>query len=238
MLRQLLILDTETTGTTHAVDCPVEVGIALYSVPDLAVLKAASWLIDARTYRGDALENIKDISGDVHGITPAMWQQGAPWAKVEGWVRQASAQADAIVAHNSDFDRGWFRDEVIQATAWIDTCDGIEWPRPTRYKSLDHLSMEFLGYAVNGHRALADVLTLAKLLTAAGKLTDLSVMLERGLRPRGLYAVVDEPRFDTKRNELAKGLGFRWDADRKEWLRKMADEDAAGLPFKVRKVVA
>lgn len=236
-LSQLLLVDLETTGTTHAEDCPVEVGIALYSVPDLAVIKAASWLVDARTYRGDAPENIKDISGEVHGITPAMWQQGAPWAKVEGWVRHASAQADAFVAHNSDFDRGWFQNDVIQATAWIDTCDGIEWPRPTRYKSLDHLSMEFLGYAVNGHRALADVLTLAKLLTAAGKLTDLSVMLERGLRPRGVYAVADTS-FSAERNALAKEHGFRWVGERKAWERKMADEDAAGLPFKVRRVTA
>lgn len=39
-----------------------------------------------------------------------------------------------------------------------------------------------------------------------------------------------------ERKDEAKAAGFQWDAARRQWLRTMAIEDAAALPFRTQQV--
>ena len=237
-LRQLLLVDLETSGLDPAKDCPVEAAWAVYSLEHRTLLHAHSWLVDPRSYRGDAIENIRDLSS-VHKITPAMWEEsGMPWASVERMVAKTSGRVDAIVAHNASFDRRWFRDEAIQAKPWICTLNGVRWPEAGKSRRLGDIALEHGVAVIDAHRALPDVQTLARLLTMVARLGhDVGAILERGLRPTSVYVVADTD-FDAARNALAKEHGFAWVGDRKVWERTMADEDAAGLPFKVRRVAA
>ena len=234
-LNRILILDTETTGTNPAEDCPLEVAWGVYSVPDAALLSVRSCLVDAATYRADATVPESPEAEAVHGITRRMWIGGEAWAYVESMVRHEAMGCDAIVAHNAAFDRGWFRDETLLGMPWIDTCDAVTWPWATRSRSLEALHLAALGYVTAGHRAIVDVLTLGRLLTAAGKRTDLGAMLGRALRPRSLYMVA-ETAFSKERNAQAKAAGFRFDHERNTWELEMADEDVAALPFAVKRV--
>lgn len=242
-LTRLLLLDTETTGVTPTTDCPLEVAWGVYSIPDAALLSVRSCLVDAATYRADATVPESPEAEAVHGITRRMWIGGEAWAYVESMVRHEAMGCDAIVAHNAAFDRGWFRDETLLGMPWIDTCDAVTWPWPTKSRSLEELLAAYVQDATEGmvkvafvgHRAASDVLTLARLLTAAGKRTDLGAMLGRALRPRSLYMVA-ETAFNKERNALAKAAGFRFDDERNTWELEMADEDAAALPFAVKRV--
>lgn len=242
-LTRLLLLDTETTGLSPTADCPLEVAWGVYSIPDAALLSVRSCLVDAATYRADATVPESPEAEAVHGITRRMWIGGEAWAYVESMVRHEAMGCDAIVAHNAAFDRGWFRDETLLGMPWIDTCDAVTWPWPTKSRSLEELLAAYVQDATEGmvkvafvgHRAASDVLTLARLLTAAAKVTDLGAMLEPATRPRALYAVADTS-FSAERNALAKAAGFRWTPEVREWRATLADEDAAGLPFAVRRV--
>lgn len=236
-MKTLLLLDLETSGLDPAKDCPVEAAWAVYSLEHRAVMRAHSTLVDATTYRGDAADAVRDLSS-VHRIAPAMWQTGLHWDQVEKAVKASAGNVDAIVAHNASFDRRWFRDEAIQAKPWICTLHGVAWPEAGKAKRLGDIALEHGVAMVEAHRALPDVLTLARLLHAVARLGhDVPALLSRGLRPTSLYAVA-ETDFNAERNALAKEYGFAWVGERKAWERTMADEDAAGLPFKVRKVAA
>ena len=234
-LARLLLLDTETTGIAHSTDCPLEVAWGVYSIPDAALLSVRSCLVDAATYRADAAVPDSPEAEAVHGITRRMWIGGEAWAYVESMVRHEAMGCDAIAAHNASFDRGWFRDEAILGMPWIDTCDAVTWPWETRSRSLEALHLAALGYVTAGHRAIVDVLTLGRLLTAAAKVTDLRALLAPALRPRALYAVADTS-FSAERNALAKAAGFRWTPEVREWRATIADEDAEKLAFTVRRV--
>jgi DNA polymerase-3 subunit epsilon len=87
----------------------------------------------------------------------------------------------------------------------------------------------------SAHRALTDVDVMARLLTRLRERgADLPALFRRAARPKALfYAVVPY-----ERRQVAKDHGFRWDEAKhgKNWFRTMPVEDAAALPFPVRRV--
>jgi DNA polymerase-3 subunit epsilon len=222
-MRHVLILDTETTGLDHQKDSVIEVAAILYSVEHATPLRSFSSLMYAT---GNAAENINRI--------PAAALADA-WLAEEAWaeVSEMAGAADAIIAHNADFDRPWCP-QVLQDMPWICSKVDLQWPKQTRPEpSLVALALEHdLGVAY-AHRALADCDMIARLLTRARELgANLAEMLVRGQRPKILLQAMVS--FDER--ELAKTAGFRWDPTTKRWLRRMVAEDAVGLPFKVTQV--
>jgi DNA polymerase-3 subunit epsilon len=85
------------------------------------------------------------------------------------------------------------------------------------------------------HRAVEDVLTLAAVLTRVHEVEGgLEKWLARALEPKHeLIAIVS---YDDR--ELAKRAGFKWDAERKVWSRKVGESRVeafcAELPFRVQ----
>jgi DNA polymerase-3 subunit epsilon len=85
----------------------------------------------------------------------------------------------------------------------------------------------------SAHRAMADCDLLARLFTRVAEMgADLDDMLAHGLRPKATFQAL----VSYESNHLAKTAGFRWNAEKRVWARKMAIEDAAALPFKVREI--
>lgn len=214
-MKLVTIIDTETSSLDPKTGELLEVGAALWSVTHRSLVHASSWLF--RAERNDAQA--------VNGIPLVMAQEFGQQTFPRGLVEWAAA-SDAVLAHNAAFDRQWL--PQVEGR-WICTCDDIEWPEPTTSRSLTAIALAHGVGVVDAHRALADVLTLVRLLEAVSKRGhDVAAMLERGLRPKGTFKALVS--YDDR--EQAKAAGFRWDAPSKSWLRTMALDDAGRLPFR------
>jgi DNA polymerase-3 subunit epsilon len=227
---QVLILDTETTGLSPETDRCIEVGAVRYSLTHHCVIESMSRLISAE---GNAAERINHIPAaalkNVGIRTDATWEQ----------VDRMAWHCDAILAHRAEFDQQWIPEAEtgtpnLHLKPWICTKFGVRWPlQAEEGQSLIYLALEHGVAVADPHRALADCMLLARLLYRCHELGhDVQAMLARGLRPMATFQALVS--FDDK--DKAKDAGFRWDAAKRQWLRKMAIADAAELPFKTRQV--
>jgi len=227
----LAIIDLETTGLDPATGHPVEVAIGLWSVEFRALIRCRSWLVAA-----PAAEVEKTVA--VHGIPPALVAaRGVPFEDVAKQVYAiVTKEAQAFVAYNANFDRAWLPAPVQNVAPWICACNDITWPRPSSSRSLLAVAHAH-GVQVGAlHRASDDVLLIARLLERCVELgADVDAMLARAMRPKGTFVVADT-NFDEARNALAKEHGFRFDRPTKTWVRRLAREDVAALPFATREV--
>lgn len=221
-MRPILIIDTETTGLDPSTSRLVEVACAVYSIEHRALIRARSWLIAGDTNEAEP----------VNGISPELLKHGVP---VEDVMRQvygiAIKECEAVVAHHAAFDRKWFSPE-IQLLPWACSCHDMQWPRYSSSRSLTSLALAHGVGVIAAHRALDDVLTLARLFDRAAELgADIPTMIARAMRPKSRF-VADAPR---SMNDVLKAHSFCWDSIRREWWRRMPDEEAQHLPFTVRK---
>lgn len=225
MINWILILDTETSSLDDSAVC-IEVAAALFSVPHASVVRSVSSLIRAEA----------NPARDVNRIPDALLALAPPASAVWPVVQRFAEHADAIVAHKAEFDRRFVPAAATAGRPWICTMDDVQFPRGASGDSLVKLALAHdLGVAT-AHRAAADVDLLARLLTRVREMGhELGPLLERGLRPKAKF-VVAERGYDPKRNELAKAAGFKFVPTTKDWIRSMAIEDAAKLPFETRRV--
>lgn len=225
-MKRIALLDTETSGLEPAADRVIEVAVVLYSIEHATVIESFASLIAAP---GNPCEAI-------NRIPPAALAEAPPEAIV--WARAAALieQAEVIVAHHAAFDQAFVPAPLPTLRPWVCSKEDLRWPKQTKENpSLVALALEHdLGVAT-AHRALADCELLARLFTRARELgADLDAMLARGLRPKAEF--VSLAPFEVK--DVVKAHGFTWFPDRKEWRRRMAIEDAAALPFRVRQAAA
>ena len=237
-MKTIAIFDCETGGLSPT-DPLLEVAVCRWSVEHRAILDARSWLIFASTNDAEA----------VNGMPAALCRQGEHREIEITSIIDWCEDADAIAAHNAPFDLGFLPE--LAALPCIDTCEDLEWPGVKLGASLSDTALGVLGHATRGHRAIHDVLTLARCFERVAEQLDerdfggnddgrsprmrFDAWLALALRPKAVYEVADR-RFDPARNEQARKAGFRWDAAAKSWRRKLAVEDAAALPFKVVEV--
>jgi DNA polymerase-3 subunit epsilon len=225
----LALIDVETTSLEPLTGHVIEVGLGLYSVEHRTLIRCRSWLCAA-----PAAEVAKTQA--IHGIPPALVAaRGVPFEEVAKQVHAiVTKEAALYVAHNADFDRAWFPLHVQNAAPWACSCNDIEWLRPSASRGLTALALAHGVGVVAAHRALDDVMTLARLFERAAEIGgDVPAMLAKAMRPKGTF-VVAGTNFDEARNALAKAAGFRW--EKPHWMRRMAREDVTALPFAVREV--
>ena len=222
-MKNILILDTETTGLDPKVNRTIEVGCILYSVEHAAAIGSFASLIRAD---GNEAESINRIPAALLATAPSSEDV---WLRVE----PLAYECEAIVAHNAAFDRGFVPEWLRNLRPWICSKDDLQWPKGKQGSSLVSLVLDHdLGVAV-AHRALADCDMLARLFTRARELgADLPAMLARGMRPKAEFAALVS--YDD--HKQASDAGFRWDGTAKLWKRTMALEDAAALPFRTRQL--
>lgn len=228
-LRNILILDTETTGLDPAKDKLIEVGLVLYNLERGAIIHTASMLVD------QPRDGLDPASEKVHGIPLDMLYMGETVARVDRMISWLANAADAYVAHNADFDRQWIEQDRANQLPWICTCNDITWPKCSESRSLTNIALAHGVGVVDAHRALTDCLTIARILTRLREGgTDLEALLTPGLRPKATFVAM-APR---EQNDLLKENRFRWNPTTKVWWRKMPTEDAAALPFRTREATA
>lgn len=219
-IRFCAIIDTETTGTNHATDRVIEVAVMLFDVK-----RAQSVASFASLIRGPA----ENAAESINGIPPAMLAEAREPERVWSAVKWIIEPAQVIVAHRAEFDRDFCPD---LGKPWVCSKVDIQWPGRLRGDHLVQLALALgLGVA-SAHRAMADVDTLARILTrVAEKGGDLDALLRHAMRPKERF--VSLAPFEER--EVVKANGFLWDPQRKVWWRDMPPEDTGALPFKVRK---
>lgn len=219
-MKNVLILDTETSGIDPAKDCVVEVAVILYSLEYATVLSSFASLI-----HGDRNEAVEINRIPVEALAKAPTGEQL-WPA----IHTLADTADAIVAFNKDFDRSFVTGVLRDCYKWVCAMEDIRWPKQTRERpNLVGLALEHdlgIGYA---HRALADCDLIARLFTRSKELgSDLNVMMEKAMRPKAsVRALVS---YDDR--DKAKKAGFQWDADKKIWHRRVFMEDIPSLPFR------
>lgn len=223
---RVAIVDLETTTPDPQTAAIVEIACCVWSADRRTVESAFSTLVRASDNPAEA----------VNGISPAALVEATPLDRALVTVGHFVGRADVIAAHNGDaFDRPILERHTcpwVATKPWIDTMD-LDLPRPSSSRALVQLAVAHQVPIGTVHRAIDDVLLVARLLERAGELGhDIEASIAKALRPRARF-VADVPR---SRNDELKASGFRWDRDRKEWWKRMAIEDASTLPFDVREV--
>lgn len=237
MIRVLGIIDTETSGLTPETGELLEVGCVAWSIPHRAMISAHTWLLKATANEAVAINKLEPALLTTHGQ-----EREIVLRQVKVWLE---ANVDVLCAYNAEFDRMWL---PHVERPWFDAQD-LQWPGKSSSGSLVAMALANRVGVVDAHRALADCLTLARMLERVAELMDLTEVelerdkplmafnrwLERGMLPRRVYEVADKT-FDAIRNELAKQHGFRWEAQTKAWRRRALPDEVSGLPFRVVEV--
>ena len=219
----VLILDTETTGFGKDSEC-IEVGAILYSTWLSTSLMELSFLLPLPPGKTNDAEAINKISADA--------TRAAPDPKNAVLLLDEMAKnADFALAHNADFDRRWFTGGRLPRIniSWLCTMKDIHWKLPVGSKlnqvfKLTDLALAF-GIPVDpaaSHRALADCRYIARALTACGNPVQLVKEASAvKITVRGLQ--------DHSQNSVAKGEGFKWDSEKREWIGRFSEDHLRSL---------
>lgn len=228
----VLIVDTETTGLDPTKDQLVEVACVLWSVEHKTEVACWSTLI--------ADPGIKNEGAFRANRIPAgSWMQGMPMHAALEWFRIYEQWSEIIVAHNAEFDRSFLAAHRVGIDKpWVCTMEDFAWPngRERGFSSVVALAVAHDVGVTRAHRALTDCLLLSQLFTKVAETHDFPAMLARAMRPKALYRACAP----YEERAAVKARGFKWDAAKKLWLRRMAAEDAESpgfFPFEVRQVL-
>ncbi len=223
--KNILILDTETTGLDNENDDCLEVGSILFNVKSRSVLAQQSFLLPVEKNNAEKINNI-----------PAeITRLPQPLFEAIKYFESLVQFSDVIVAHNAEFDMKWFGFHKLPQIEkpWICSMDDITWPSERQLKTRPSVKDLALAYGVpvwSAHRALTDCIYLAEVFK---RCTELEKLLIRALEPKVLLRA--DISYDKR--HLAKNAGFRWnDAIKGAWSRKMSRRDMEKLEFPVYEV--
>lgn len=216
--RRIAIVDTETTSVDVQTAEVIEIAAAVVLVDEAGEIRA----IDK------ALRGLRDpgipIPAEVQRLTGISNDDVAGRAlNVPRWEALLGG-SDLIVAHNAAYDAPIVERLLpgIKGHAWACSMREIDWAAHAfDGAKLGHLLMQ-MGYFTTGHRADADVISLANLLTHRpnGVHPLIAELLARAAQPSLRIEAAGAP-FDKR--HLLKARGYRWDAREKVWWREVAE---------------
>ncbi len=220
-MKQVLILDTETTALSPADGQCIEVGAILFDLELKSVVAQLSFLMPCIVNQAEAINRIPAA------LTTSQPSQVTDAAM--GAFHALVAAADAFVAHNAEFDQQWFDGAWLpvlpEGKPWICTMADVSWPKELGLKGRPSVISLALAHGVPvwaAHRALTDCIYLAQVFE---RVDNPQALLAAALEPKAVYRALVS--YDDR--ELAKEAGFAWDAQRRVWIKKMAQSEADRL---------
>ena len=218
---RVLILDTETTGLSHASDRIIELAMLRVSVDAVTGLPFGP--VD--TFEGfeDPGMPIPEIARQITGITDDMvCGQRLDDAQVEDLL----AGADLVVAHNAGFDRPFVeaRFPGFADKPWACSFADIDWKALGAESAKLSALAQDRGWFYDAHRALVDCHALLQVLASSeadGHPTGLTRLMGAAQRQTFTLRAIGSP-FESK--DSLKARGYRWDAETKVWYRGLGDE--------------
>jgi DNA polymerase-3 subunit epsilon len=228
MSELIALVDTETTGTDPSKDVVIEASWALVQVSTAKVLEVHSRLFAAEA---NAAEAINGIPVELLQSAQVSRQAYTDAVSDQDVAIVLPKDVSCIVAHNAEFDRQW-RAFGPAGLPWLDTRDW-RWPRASADSTLVAIALAHGVGVTSAHRAYTDVLTMAALLE---RVHEMGVTLAEQLEYARLLRQTYEALVPFAEKDKAKSAGFKWEPERKRWVRRMLPEDVAKLEFKTRVV--
>ncbi len=226
-IESIIIVDTETTGLDPATCATIELAGVLYNVRHRAIVESFATLV---CNDSNAAESINRIPAAALVVARSA---DHAWYRLGDLIDAATGPA-VFMAHRAEFDRGFIAPKLTGRLPWVCSKFDVEWPRCKVGASCVEMALAHGVPVVSAHRALTDCMLIAGTLASVqAEGHDLAAILARAMRPKALFRI-SETRFDEARNALAKAANFRW--EKPHWVRTMAIEDVAALPFDVTQV--
>lgn len=223
-MKKICILDTETTGLEIANNHIIEIAAILYDIELRTIICQANCLLPAP--HNNAFE-INKINPEILKSIPDKVEFHALHL-----IESILTEADAIVAHNAEFDKKWIEQinslySISIHKKWICTKNDVVWPiRKGSSLSLVNICVDLGVPILNTHRALDDCNLLRM---AIEKNSDVLYFLDSS----GIGRVNCIAHINYEQRQLAKDHGFIWDNVKKVWHAKMSVDELDKLPFKV-----
>ncbi|WP_052129571.1 3'-5' exonuclease [Sphingomonas sp. 35-24ZXX] len=220
-IRQICLVDTETTGTDPQVDQIIDLAYLILAVDDeddiVGIVCADQALCDP----------MMPIPARVSLLTGLTDEMVAGKAIDLDRVELDIASVDVFIAHNAAFDVSFVRQllPTTQNAAWACSLKDFDWLADAQLggKALGHLLME-IGFFHSGHRAMEDVVALLHILSyrlADGR-TVLSALLANAEEDTVKVEAVGAPY--SARIQL-KARGYRWDPKGRAWWTEVAEHE-------------
>lgn len=222
-VQRVLVLDTETTGLSHANDKIIELAMLLVQV-DAATGQPFG---PVETFEGfeDPGMPIPDVAKLVTGISDDMVRcKRLDDVQVQALIDRA----DLVVAHNAGFDRPFVEARFPGFThkAWACSFADIDWKALCAESSKLGALAQDQGWFYDAHRALVDCHALLQVLgqrVGDDSLNGLQRLLAAAGRPSYKLRATGSP-FDSK--DKLKARSYRWDGEGKVWYCNLGSEAA------------
>lgn len=219
----VLVLDTETTGLSHASDRIIELAMLLVRVDAISGLPIGP----VETFEGfeDPGMPIPEVARQVTGITDDMVRgQRLDEARVQALLERA----DLVIAHNAGFDRPFVeaRFPGFAHKPWACSFQDIDWKAMGAESARLGALAQDRGWFYDAHRALVDCHALLQVLASPlpeGGTTGLTRLIEAAARPSFRLRATGSP-FESK--DLLKARGYRWDAEARVWFCAPGNDEA------------
>lgn len=203
-------LDLETTGLDCKTDLVTEVGAVLWDVELNRPIKFFNKLI--KIDRPLTQEII-----DLTGIDDALLNNyGEEKEKVYSELLEFQKTADMFMAHNAPFDKGFIEQQGFKTEKpWIDSSVDVPYEKTIQTRKLTYLAAEHGFVNPFSHRAMTDVLTMFQVVSNY----DWNEVIENAKTPNATMRAM----VTFQDNKLAKSSGYRWDGDRKFWVKTVKE---------------
>ena len=207
----ITIVDVETDGV-HDGCIALEYAIANYDIESRSIINSASTIVRTTSPSLDTIESTQKLTGINPELIKACNNQAKLiYSNICDFFESSFVHSDIVMAYNAEFDKQFF----TRPAKWLCAYRDIDWIMDNEFakpSTLVNLAVSY-GIPVNAaHRAMADVMLLARVLSASNNLDELII---DALEPK--YRVVASVSYNRK--EEAKALGFKWDGQLKQWWR-------------------
>lgn len=228
-------IDFETTELEAGKNRVIEIGAVLWDTDTGKPLKLMSELC-----HDDGISN--PLPPEIEQITGITFDHLAKYgeASILAFQRMGFllSKSEAVIAHNAPFDRGFYEAEMKRHSLplierpWIDTVTDLKYPGQVTTRKLSHLAAEHGFLNPFQHRAVFDVLTMLRIFQQYNPSEALAYSQQPAVT---LQAIVS---YDDR--EKAKARGFRWAAEKRQWLKTVrlpdVEVEQSNAGFKVVEV--